>query len=193
MGMSTRNTEFTRSAKWRLTIDLFTQTELETLSTRLNNLTCDYVHIWASPQATDFDRGGLLCQCHNADIIKCISPRTTIRGYFETETPITVQDAQDLVGVASVLYMVTPDDECTERGLPYCTGSHVFSEDSGMRRVHLYPEGVTVVSRLQRSGRRTVVKFERWGNPDNELERPEFAFFYRAYRSLARRQRWQVL
>ncbi|KAJ8009842.1 hypothetical protein DPEC_G00068390 [Dallia pectoralis] len=63
---------------------------------------------------------------------------------LETEIPITVQDAQDLVGVASVLYMVTPDDEWARRGHLYCEGSHVFSENFGFRRGSTCtPDGIT--------------------------------------------------
>ncbi|KAJ7983390.1 hypothetical protein DPEC_G00379270, partial [Dallia pectoralis] len=93
-----------------------------------------------------------------------------------SETEITVQDAQDLVGVASVLYMVTPDDEWARRGHLYCEGSHVFSENFGFRRVHLYPDGITVISRLQNDGSRTVDSNEP--SPDiqvthNEIPEPD--------------------
>ncbi|KAJ8010057.1 hypothetical protein DPEC_G00071020 [Dallia pectoralis] len=73
--------------------------------------------------------------------------------------------------------MVTPDDECTERGLPYCTGSHVFSEDSGMRRVHLYPDGITVVCRMTAVGQLTgvVLKLGRRHYISNRLTESESA------------------
>lgn len=183
-GMYVRSNRVYRPTKWCLTIDPYIPWHLEMLAARLNNLTCVYVHVWVSPPVSGSGPDHL-CQCHNLVLSKCHSPLTTIHGYFETKVSMGIEDVKTLIGIPCTLYPVAKKDKDTNRGVLTCVGKHVFNECAGVRYVNIYPDGVTVVSRLQEDGRRIFVKSNHWASLYRHLQPiPELDSFYSTYRRL---------
>lgn len=183
-GMYVGRTRLYRPTKWCLTIDQYIPWHLEMLAERLTNLTCNYVQVWISPpvSGSDPDR---LCECHTLVLSECNSPHTTIHGYFETKVEMEMEDVKNLIGIPCTLYPLAKKDSHTNRGGLTCVGIHVFSECDGVRKVHIYPDGVTVVSRLREDGHRIFVTSNHWASPYHHLQpRPELDFFYHTYRCL---------
>lgn len=185
-GVVTRSSRRTRSTKWRILVDPYLRSALEALGARLNNLTCSYIHIWMYPSGRDQGLD-LLCECHVMGLTECHCQQTTIRGYFETRMPMTLDEVEKLVGIPCTLYKVEKHHECTTQGLLFCTGDHIFNKCNGVRRVHVYPEGYTVYSYLRNDGCRMLEKLEHWGHLysySHLQSNREFDYFYDTYRCL---------